>query len=241
MSLDPRRVVVKVQSMSRLVMIAVFAFSTGCAELAYPSCRSDDHCRSTEHCFDGTCLQCLDDAGCGPGFLCFQGVCQADLDGCKANADCEAGKACILGLCSRCFEDDQCGKGRLCMDATCVAPQVEEMEVEAQPAPEVVGPDGCSIEPVYFDWDSDQLTEAAKKILDAMLGCLDPERVYSIIGRADETGDPYYNLDLGLRRAEAVKSHLVSGGFPESRLVISSAGEKFASDDDEKSRRVDIE
>lgn len=241
--------------MIRFVLTVLILFTASCAEPEYPLCRDDDHCRLHESCFDGRCVQCIDDSSCGPGQRCQDGVCQADLDGCDDNGDCQGGQVCLFNLCSSCFEDAQCGPGLRCVDGACAGcasdedcapglvcvqggcsePPADEQE------PEVVGPEGCTIQPVYFAWDSDVLTDEARKSLDAMVPCLDDGQTHALVGRADDSGDELYNLDLGLRRAQAVKDYLVGEGLPEDKLVVSSAGEKFASSDDAQSRRVDIQ
>jgi hypothetical protein len=238
--------------MIRSIPLALVVCAAACTGTEYPLCSTDDDCRGAERCFDGRCVQCMDDADCGPGQGCYGGVCQADLDGCTSNEDCADGKVCLFELCSECFEDDQCRGERICVDGRCTGCAGDEdcsgqmvcrqgeCFAPAGTDGEAARQAGCPIEPVYFDWDSADLDAAAKEKLSAMAECMDPQKVYTLVGRADETGDAYYNLDLGLRRAEAVKDYLAARGFPEDHLVVSSAGEKLAGESDEKARRVDL-
>lgn len=66
--------------------------------------------------------------------------------------------------------------------------------------------------PVHFDFDSSLLREQDKPVLDKFAQVVDGYYVGSHItveGFADPAGDPGYNLRLGARRAEGVKSYLV--------------------------------
>ena len=67
-----------------------------------------------------------------------------------------------------------------------------------------------------------------------------------IVGRADSRGSSAYNVDLGRRRAEAIKSTLVAAGVDERRIVTSSEGKAGAVGNDVGAysygydRRVDV-
>jgi peptidoglycan-associated lipoprotein len=66
--------------------------------------------------------------------------------------------------------------------------------------------------PVHFDFDSSLLRDQDKGVLDKFAGVVDEYYAGSIVtveGFADPAGDPEYNLRLGARRAEGVKSYLV--------------------------------
>jgi len=80
---------------------------------------------------------------------------------------------------------------------------------------------------VFFGFDDDGLTAAATKIIDdavAMaekLGIVD----FSVTGHADRAGSEAYNLDLSLRRANAVRDALVQRGVKSSGISVGGRGE----------------
>src|SRR5690606_12341475 len=67
---------------------------------------------------------------------------------------------------------------------------------------------------VYFDLDSYEVRSDAYPRLDAQVAWLQryPSVTIRIEGNADERGTREYNLALGARRAESVRSYLVSRG-----------------------------
>ncbi len=80
---------------------------------------------------------------------------------------------------------------------------------------------------VFFDFDSDSLTASTLGIIDdavAMaerLGVVD----FSVTGHADRSGPEAYNLDLSLRRANAVRDALIQRGVKASGISIGGRGE----------------
>ncbi|MBB5660509.1 peptidoglycan-associated lipoprotein Pal [Brevundimonas halotolerans] len=81
---------------------------------------------------------------------------------------------------------------------------------------------------VYFDLDSYQLRADAYPQLDAQAAWLRryPEITVRIEGNADERGTREYNLALGARRAEAVRTYLIGRGIPASRIDTISFGKE---------------
>ena len=81
---------------------------------------------------------------------------------------------------------------------------------------------------VFFKYDSSDLSDDAKKILDTQVAWLksDPTIKIVIEGHCDERGTREYNIALGERRANAAKSYLVSEGVTESRLTVISYGKE---------------
>ena len=66
--------------------------------------------------------------------------------------------------------------------------------------------------PVHFDFDSSLLRDRDKPVLDKFAHIVREyydDSIVTIEGFADPAGDPAYNLRLGARRAEGVKSYLV--------------------------------
>ncbi|MDQ2666855.1 MAG: OmpA family protein [Gemmatimonadota bacterium] len=82
-------------------------------------------------------------------------------------------------------------------------------------------------QPVYFDYDKDQIRDDARVILDAKAAILaaNPSVTYVIVGHTDEQGTAEYNLALGQRRAAQVKRYLVSKGVDEGRFATQSLGD----------------
>ncbi len=101
---------------------------------------------------------------------------------------------------------------------------------------------------VNFGFDSAELDA---KSIDAVTGLAqlltdNPDLDLAIEGYTDSTGDPAYNLALGLRRAEAVSSLIQDAGVSSSRVHVIAFGEEkptiaraFASERHEN-RRVEF-
>ena len=82
--------------------------------------------------------------------------------------------------------------------------------------------------PIYFEYDSDAIGEAARSSLDQKLAILQANSGVRlrIAGHADERGSDEYNLALGQRRAAAAKRYLTQRGIPEGQIEIVSFGEE---------------
>lgn len=83
-------------------------------------------------------------------------------------------------------------------------------------------------EDIHFDYDSSELSEMAKEGLKEKAAWLkaNDSVLVSIEGHCDERGTTEYNLALGDRRANTVKSYLVNLGISASRLNTISYGEE---------------
>ena len=88
------------------------------------------------------------------------------------------------------------------------------------------------LKPVFFDYDSAELSPAAKTALDENAGVLKKYGtwVLTIEGHCDERGTPEYNLALGERRAVAARTYLVALGVGADRLRTVSYGKEFPFD-----------
>jgi peptidoglycan-associated lipoprotein len=83
--------------------------------------------------------------------------------------------------------------------------------------------------PVHFEFDRAELREGDRPLLDRFAGVVKehyPNAVITVEGFADPVGSTRYNQRLAQRRAESVKSYLVSsGGLGDANLRTVSYGE----------------
>jgi len=101
---------------------------------------------------------------------------------------------------------------------------------------------------VLFDTGRAELNPGAARNLDRLVQFLTdhPERRVEIDGYTDSIGTDSYNLDLSQRRADAVRSVLVSRGIDSSRIATRGYGKDYgvASNADsggrQLNRRVEI-
>lgn len=99
-----------------------------------------------------------------------------------------------------------------------------------------------------FALGSAVLSAAGKSGIDEKLVGIDPAKVasVSIVGHTDATGSEQSNMDLSVRRAQAVKEYLVSKGIADSKITATGKGESipFASNDTAdgraQNRRVEV-
>ena len=85
---------------------------------------------------------------------------------------------------------------------------------------------------VFFGYDSSDLTIDSQSTLDRQATWLQkfPSVRVSIEGHCDERGTREYNLALGERRAEVVKSFLTSAGVRSRQIETVSFGEETPAD-----------
>ncbi len=101
----------------------------------------------------------------------------------------------------------------------------------------------------FFDFDKATLKPDGKAKLDDLASKLQGMNLEVVIavGHTDSVGADAYNQKLSIRRAEAVKSYLVSKGIDTSRVYTEGKGEKQPIADNKtaagraKNRRVEIE
>jgi len=81
---------------------------------------------------------------------------------------------------------------------------------------------------VFFAYDSATLTPTATATLDRQAAWLQryPDVTVTVEAHADERGTREYNLALGDRRANAVKSYLGALGIDDGRVLTISYGEE---------------
>lgn len=87
-------------------------------------------------------------------------------------------------------------------------------------------------EDVYFNFDDATLSEEARQVLQQKVSWLRENSGISVLieGHCDERGTEEYNIALGQRRAESVKSFLINAGVSASRLNTISYGEERPAD-----------
>ncbi|NOY92370.1 MAG: OmpA family protein [Deltaproteobacteria bacterium] len=189
----------------------------------YPNCDNDENCHQGEYCVNGQCQACRDDNDCPAGQSCNAGRCDP-IDGyCSSAADCPDGQEC--------------------QGNRCVATQSMEMPM-ADETPSTPPP--CSLSPVYFDFDADNLSSGTRDAIQANARCIQERGIARVhlTGYCDPRGTEEYNLALGDRRARNVKRFLVSLGVSRRSVSASSVGEEMATGTSESSwsrdRRVDF-
>lgn len=81
---------------------------------------------------------------------------------------------------------------------------------------------------VYFEVGRKGLTDEGKARLSAQADLLKQHEDYGVLiqGYTDQQGSAGYNMKLGLKRAETVKTELVNSGVAEHRIKVVSLGEE---------------
>jgi len=84
-----------------------------------------------------------------------------------------------------------------------------------------------SLEGVYFDTNSAEITAASEIILDKAVAALQgsPTARVEVQAHTDSIGEEEYNLGLSTRRAENVRNYLISRGIAADRLTAKGYGE----------------
>ncbi len=205
-----------------LLITAAASTAAACGGPQYPNCQNDTQCHTGEFCVNGTCQQCRPDAN-----------------------DCPSGQQCTDGRCEPvegyCTSTSDCGAGQECRNNRCVTSQMTET------GPTETSTGACSLQPIYFSYDSSDLDPSARNALQSDAQCIQQRDIahVQLTGHTDPRGTEEYNLALGDRRARAVQGFLSNLGVDRSRVTTRSMGEEMASGEDESSwtrdRRVDFE
>lgn len=83
------------------------------------------------------------------------------------------------------------------------------------------------LENVYYEFNSPDLSQRAKNVLDTTLLVLlkeAPEFIIEIGSHTDSIGEAKYNLELSQKRADNVVQYLITKGIPTNRLVSKGYG-----------------
>ena len=88
------------------------------------------------------------------------------------------------------------------------------------------------LKPVFFEYDSDELTPEAQQTLNEDATMLKRYTTWAVTieGHCDERGTAEYNLALGERRAVTTRAYLMSLGVAADRLRTVSYGKEFPFD-----------
>lgn len=80
---------------------------------------------------------------------------------------------------------------------------------------------------LYFQLQSDELTDESRALLPEIVRAVSERPVpdVTVIGHTDTTGAPAANYELGLKRASAIRSLLVSSGVSDALVEVASHGE----------------
>ena len=201
-------------------------------------CKTSDDCKDQQGygkvCVQGRCQECGADGDCKAGFVCRQNKCTPRPE-CENNADCPAGGTCQEGRCvaaaapppapkTECESDAQCGSGRACQDGKCVASSSQSGAASAAEVARCAGDDNA----VFFAFDKSDLDQKARGTLDKVASCLRDKRGAKLLveGHCDERGTAEYNIQLGERRADAVKKYLANLGLDASVIRTTSYGKE---------------
>ena len=80
---------------------------------------------------------------------------------------------------------------------------------------------------LYFQFESDDLTPESRALLGRTLQAVKERPVPDVlvVGHTDTTGAPGPNFQLALRRANAVRTLLLTAGLPDNAVEVASHGE----------------
>jgi peptidoglycan-associated lipoprotein len=123
--------------------------------------------------------------------------------------------------------DDAAARERARLDAL-AAEEAERLRARQASAAEAARVREALTDLIYFEYDSDQLTEESRNRLrdKAAILRVNPGITLRIEGHADERGSTEYNLALGQRRAESVRTFMGGFGIGADRLPTISYGKE---------------
>ncbi|MDQ7006881.1 MAG: OmpA family protein [Acidobacteriota bacterium] len=88
------------------------------------------------------------------------------------------------------------------------------------------------LQPVFFAFDSSSLSDVSLRTIEANVRwlTLHPDLRVVVEGHCDERGTIEYNLELGARRARAIREHMIRLGLDAARIETLSYGEERPAD-----------
>ena len=210
-----------------LAMAFGLLFASACGP-AYPNCENDDNCKAKgEFCVDTKCAQCRVDNQCpGAGsdvcVSCSKGACGRKKDCCTSPLDCGSGRKCVSNACvAECGADGDCPAGQKCTGGACLAAGAAggagctknddcSKGLRCDQGRCVDESGECSVAPVNFDFNEYTLSSQAQDMIGSSYKCMVEKKTASVTveGHCDERGTDAYNMELGNRRARAVKEYL---------------------------------
>jgi len=185
---------------------------------------------------EGIGAPCTQSSDCPSGLACKAGKC----DKCTEDLDCSPGTCDLAtGLCTTeggqgsCQTDDDCAMDEICDGGVCVFSGVEPG----------AGGNPCTLEAVYFDFDSPKLKPEAVQQLQEAAECIKQQgRLVYLEAHADPRGTEEYNIMLTDKRGHGVKTFLQDLGVQPDNMQVISKGDLEATGTDEaswaKDRRV---
>lgn len=107
---------------------------------------------------------------------------------------------------------------------------------------------GISDAEAHFAYDSANIRPQDREVLQKLAQCFSTGplkgREMRLVGHADPRGDEEYNMTLGGKRADNVKSAIAGAGMDGNKIATTSRGAMDATGTDEaswqKDRRVDV-
>jgi peptidoglycan-associated lipoprotein len=107
---------------------------------------------------------------------------------------------------------------------------------------------GISESDAFFAFDSAKVRDQDQRVLKQLADCFTSGalkgREMRLVGHADPRGEAEYNMQLGDRRAQNVKTYIVKAGLDAAKINVTSRGAMDATGTDEatwsKDRRVDV-
>lgn len=213
----------KILVASLIAMASLFMFS-GCSKKgSAPTCKHDSDCRVDATgaeingvCYMGKCEECAQDSDCTDLKQCVSNRC---LSACQADADCGADKHCENSYCmADCSGNESCPGNHTCTAGRCIGEGDNGLYGDCR-----------GNERIHFDFDRFDVKPEYKDQVDRLASCLEKNRGFtvSIEGHTDDRGTQSYNMALGQRRADAVRSHLkINKGIAANRIKTNSFGDQ---------------
>lgn len=127
-----------------------------------------------------------------------------------------------------CASDQAAKKPAAKTAAAAPAPQKKAEEPKASTPTSTVAIGSAPDQPLYFDFDSEQLRPESQELLQQYAEYLkkNPDAQITISGHADDTGTSEYNMALGDKRARAAREYLEKLGIEAARIQTISFGEE---------------